>query len=219
MANFIRARSPEHKEQRVAEIKAAAEELFAVLPYHQITLTTIAEKLSWTRAALYRYFTTKEEIFLLLCEEKRRGYCEAIKAAFPPDCGYPPDVIARVWAGILGAHRDYLRYSDILTTIIETNVSVERLAELKKNYLEDALDISRLMNRNLGISVEDAYTMLASVHFHAVGIGGICSSNPLVQQALELAGIESSKVDFQENMRQFIEMNLMYYCGGQVPRD
>ncbi|MBQ3404271.1 MAG: TetR family transcriptional regulator [Oscillospiraceae bacterium] len=217
MADFIRARSPEHKEQRVAEIKAAAEALFAEKTYHEITLTAIAEKLSWTRAALYKYFTTKEEIFLLLCEEKRNLYFDALRAAFPEGCSYPLGVYARVWSGILSAHRDYLRYSDILTTIIETNVSVERLAEYKRNYFENAFDISERMHRNLGISVEDAYELSVSVHFHAVGLGGICYGNPLVQQAVELAGIEASKIDFQDCMRRFIEMNLMYYCGGKSP--
>ena len=53
MAKFIRARSEEQKAQRMAEIKAAAERQFAEHPYHEISLTTIADELGWSRANLY----------------------------------------------------------------------------------------------------------------------------------------------------------------------
>ena len=49
MAEFIRARSPEQKEQRLDEIKGAVRRQFAERPYHEITLTTIAEEL-WITA-------------------------------------------------------------------------------------------------------------------------------------------------------------------------
>ena len=54
MADFIRARSDEQKEQRLAEIKRATSELFEGHPYHEITLTTIADRLGWSRANLWR---------------------------------------------------------------------------------------------------------------------------------------------------------------------
>ena len=47
MSEFIRARSDEQKAQRLAEVKAAARKQFAEKPYHEITLTTIAEELGW----------------------------------------------------------------------------------------------------------------------------------------------------------------------------
>ena len=54
MTDFVRARSEEQKQARMAEIKAAADELFCSVPYQEITLSTIAGKLSWTRANLYK---------------------------------------------------------------------------------------------------------------------------------------------------------------------
>lgn len=34
------------------------------MPYTEIAITTIADKLIWSRANLYKYVTIKEEIFL-----------------------------------------------------------------------------------------------------------------------------------------------------------
>ena len=123
MADYIRARSDEHKEERLSQIKEATAELFASCPYSEITLTTIAEKLGWSRANLYKYVTTKEEIFLEISAEKMATYYNALLSAFPDGNNFTPDVITEVWAGIVNANQDYMRYVSYLNPVIETNVS------------------------------------------------------------------------------------------------
>lgn len=39
------------------EIKTAADSVFGENPYSEITLTTIAQQLGWSRANLYKYFS------------------------------------------------------------------------------------------------------------------------------------------------------------------
>lgn len=212
MSDFKRARSEEQKEQRMQEIKNAVDELFAEKPYHDITLTTIANKLNLTRANLYQYVSTKEEIFLALCADKRDIYYDALKAAFPENCGYSIEVIAEVWAGILNAHKDHLHYCDILSTIIETNVSVDRLATFKKQYYEGAFEISRRIGSQVGLSKETSYTVFLNIHYHAVGIDSICRWNPLVYEALEKEHIKAPEIDFRANLKEFIFMNLKHFC-------
>ena len=134
MTDFVRARSEEQKQARMAEIKAAADELFCSVPYQEITLSTIAGKLSWTRANLYKYVTTKEEIYLEICSDKMQSYFDDLFAAFPDEKPFTPDQWAAAWADVLNAHRDYLRYSDILCTIIEVHVTACRLASFKTSY-------------------------------------------------------------------------------------
>ena len=43
----------------------------------------------------------------------------------------------------------------------------------------------------------------------------MCCDNPLLRQALERAGIAVEPVDFQDNMKRFIAMNLDYYGAGR----
>ena len=154
MADFIRARSAEQKEQRLEEIKGAARSQFQTHPYHEITLTTIADELGWSRANLYKYVTTKEEIFLLLAGDECASYFEALLAALPEGCGLAPDVVAEVWAGIANAHQEYFRLGDLLTTIIETNVTVERLARFKSGYYAHVSPMEERLPRILHIRAE-----------------------------------------------------------------
>ena len=144
MAEFIRARSDAQKAQRMDEIKQAADELFHERNYHEITLKGIAERLNWSHAALYKYVKTKEDIYLEVCADKRTEYFESLLTAYPEGCAYSREVLAEVWVEQLCSHRDYLAYSDLLFTIIETNVTVERLARFKSDYYADVAVLSRV---------------------------------------------------------------------------
>lgn len=212
MPDFIRARSSAQKEQRMAEIKQAADELFHEKSYHEITLKGISERLGWSHAALYKYVSTKEDIFLELCADARGEYVSSLLAAYPNGCAYSHEVLAQVWTEQLNSHRDYLAYSDLLFTIIETNVSAERLAEFKRGYFEEIDLLSKRFHENLSIEPDRAGQLFNSVLFHAVSINGWCAENPLVAEAMEIAGLEQRVPDFKEEMRDFIEMCLAHYC-------
>ena len=189
MSDFIRARSPEQKEQRIAEIKEAADSLFRTRPYNEITLSTIAEQLSWTRANLYRYVSTKEEIYLQIAEGCMRSYYDALDSAVPAGCGYTPETLADVWAGIMNAHQDYFRYATMLQSIIETNVSVERLAPFKAEFVRLSDRFSARLVEIIGVSKEAADMIQLSVLFHGNGMVGYCFSSKLVRDAMEMAGV------------------------------
>lgn len=211
MNTFKRARSDEQKEQRMQQIKDVVIELFQTMPYQDITLTIIAEKLNLTRANLYSYASTKEEIFLEICADLRDEYYNALITALPCECGYSVEVLAEVWAGILNSHQEHLHYSDILSTIIETNVTVDRLAAFKKRYYENAYKVSDRIASIAGISKEAAYEILLNIHFHAIGIHSISRCNPLVAQALEQVNLSAPRIEFRTNIRDYMLMNLRSY--------
>ena len=206
----MRARSSSQKEERMTEIKKAADAQFAEKPYHMITLTTIAEQLSWSRANLYKYVTTKEEIFLELTREKWDTYFTALRSAFPPGCGYSPEVASEVWAGILNADNGHLKYSAILPSIIETNVAIEKLAAFKKFFHQQTDAFTELLHLNFGFSQEKAYEIFMTIHYQAVGLYGYCNAGPLVEKALRMAEVNLIIPDFRERMNEFIHMNLLF---------
>lgn len=214
MAEFIRARSAEQKGQRIAQIKAAALAQLATRPYHEVTLTTVADELGWSRAGLYKYVTTKEEIFLLAAADARDAYLDALLAALPEGCGLAPDVVAEVWAGIANAHQEWFRLGELLFAVIETNVGVGRLVEFKRGYYERADVLCERLAGLLKIDAARAEGLLNAVHHHAVGLVGTCASNPLVTQALAQIGRARTEVDFLAEMRDFIGMCLDHWTRG-----
>ena len=216
MSEFIRARSDKQKEQRMTEIKQATDTLFAARPYHEITLAAIAEQLGWSRAALYKYVTTKEDIFLEICADKQDAYTADLLAAYPAGSTYSPAVLAEVWTEQLVSHRDYFRYCDLLFTIIETNCTVERLAAFKTRYYAGQDALVERFARTLSADAACIGRLLNAVYYHAVGITGWCQENTLVMQAIDLAGLERRTVDFRDEMRDFIGMCLTHYAGASA---
>ncbi len=208
MAEYIRARSDEHKEERMTQIKDATAELFATSPYVEISLTTIAEKLGWSRANLYKYVTTKEEIILEIVGDKMEAYYGALLAAMPKGSNFSTEVIAEVWAGILNANQDYMRYVSYLNPVIETNVTVDRLAIFKKKYYDLAASVSDRLAAMLKIPAEAAYKIQLDVLFYASSNAVCCYKNPLVQQALKKIKITPPPMDFYKDMKDFLKMRL-----------
>ena len=136
MADYKRARSDEQKEERMTQIKKVADELFKSMPYTEITLSTIAEKLDWSRANLYKYVTTKEEIYLEIEQDRMTEYLNSLITVFPEGCKFSPETVAEIWTAQVVSHEDYFRYVSFLLTIIERNVTVERLTVFKKTYYD-----------------------------------------------------------------------------------
>ena len=67
--NWVRARSDEQIEQRINEILEATARLYEENRFEEITFVMIADEAGFTRSNLYRYFQTKEDIFLELMKQ------------------------------------------------------------------------------------------------------------------------------------------------------
>ena len=68
--------SEELTNARKEEIIDACAQLYAALPFKDITLGAIGAKTSFTRTSIYNYFRTKEEIFLALLQREYAAWCK-----------------------------------------------------------------------------------------------------------------------------------------------
>ncbi len=211
MAEFVRARTSEQKAQRLEQIKEVAKAQFSCRPYHEITLTTIADELGWSRANLYKYITTKEEIFLLIMGDMLAAYMDALLAAFPQGCGFDAQTIAQVWGGIASAHKDMFRYGNLLIQVIETNVTVEKLADFKGGYYQELALMEEQLPNVLGVRKALLPQLVNDVYYHGIGLAGSCHNNPLVKEALKSIGIKPATIDFKGQMTRFVGMCLDWY--------
>ena len=208
MQDFIRARSEDHKEERLIEIKNATAELFENYPFHEISLTTIAQKLGWSRANLYKYVTTKEEIFLEISGDKMDKCYSQLNSALPEGSSFSKETIAELWTGIFNANQDYLRYVVYLNPIIETNVTVERLAAFKKRYYNQTDKLCPKLSKMLNIPVEATYKLQLDILFYASTYVSSCYKNPLIQEALKQINVTPPQMDFSKDLKDFILMKL-----------
>ena len=208
MADYKRARSDEQKEERMTQIKKAADELFKSMPYTEITLSTIAEKLDWSRANLYKYVTTKEEIYLEIEQDRMTEYLNSLLTVFPEGCKFTPETVAEIWTAQVASHEDYFRYVAFLLTIIERNVTVERLTVFKKTYYDLSLVLQKRLSFALGITEQQADNLFLAIMNYGASYFTNCQKNPLIIQALKTLKIKPKEMNLSRDVKDFILMNI-----------
>lgn len=215
---FIRARSPEQKAQRRQEIKDVAAALFAEVSYHEITLTTIADRLQWSRANLYKYVATKEEIFLELYLDRYALYMADLRTAcfteedeVRTEC-LDPAVAASKVAAISERHSLVLRLYELLPSIIESNVRFETLVEFKRNFAEIDSVLEKLFGALCPETSERAQNiMLHSYLIQSAGLLSMVECGALARRAMEQVGVPYLLPDLDTALCQFFVMLVEYY--------
>lgn len=205
MSDYIRARSPEQKRERMHAIMEAADVLFQDRPYHQITMGTIAEKLGWSRSNLYKYAATQEEIFLALHSEKNRAWLEDLEAQLE-DAPLDSTEFARRWAETTSRHADFLRYQEIVISIIESNVTLERLTEFKRDFAHMLAPILEILARQCDIDEAAASNLYLRLLYQAPGLYNHFHCAELTREAMRAAGIPETTGSFEQAYADFVKL-------------
>ena len=205
MSDYIRARSPEQKQERMEAIMAAADHLFQKQPYHQITMGTIAEALGWSRSNLYKYAATQEEIFLALHSAKNRAWFEDLERTLE-NAPLPASEFAQLWAEATERHADFLRYQEILISIIESNVTLERLTQFKRDFTTMLTPIVDLLMCQCDTDEKTATDLYLTLLYQAPGLYDHFHCADLTREAMKAAGLKPVEGTFAESYARFVEM-------------
>jgi AcrR family transcriptional regulator len=133
---FLRARRPEHKQQRREAILAAARDLARASGVRNVSLGAVADAAGLAKSNIQRYFGTREEIYLELLAEEWRQWAQAVSTRLPDTHG-----TAEAIAALAETMVDRPLFCDLLShasTTLEHNVSVPA-ARTFKHTLHDLL--------------------------------------------------------------------------------
>lgn len=211
MADFIRARSPEHKEERKQAIMAAADKLFLTCPYHDITLSSIAQEVGLSRANLYKYAQTKEEIYLWLHAKCNEAYFDDLLNALQSG-SFTNRQFAKKWAKVTAQHDAFLRYQDVLISILEANVSLDALVEFKRNFARICAPIDSLLAQQCGLEdTQRAHDLFRCLLYQASGLRNLYACSDLTKEAMAIAGLSPVEGSFERAYEDFVLMCLDSY--------
>lgn len=145
--DWIRARSDEQIQLRIAQILDSASLLFRDLDYEQVTMQRIARQSGFTRSNIYRYFTSRDEIFLTLFIDDIRLWAEDIDAGITDPM--PREDFIRQWLSILTRHQRLVELIPLLTTSLEKNASKEVYRKTKIEVNELIIKVTGIIKRAL----------------------------------------------------------------------
>ncbi|MGN9843572.1 TetR/AcrR family transcriptional regulator [Nonomuraea sp. H19] len=184
---FVRARRPEHKQQRREAILAAARQLAADSGVRNVSLGAVAEAVGLAKSNVVRYFGTREEIYLHLAAEEWDRWAEAVAARLREATG-SADVVRALTETLA----DRPLFCDLLShtaTSLEHNVSVPAARTFKRAVLDVITDVGRQVADVTDLTESEGVELASS----AVGLAGMLY--PVANPAPTLAELYAQDPD------------------------
>ncbi len=186
---FQRARSPEQKAERRAQILAAAATFFEQERFEAISLASIARKAGVTKAALYRYFSSKEALFLgLYLDELEQVSLAPVNDSLP---------LWQALSELLVARPLFCRLTAILHSVLEQNLEEDAAREFKQSLLSRFTVLAQRIQQAYALTGEQAATYLMQVQQTLIGCWAVSHPAPVVEKILDTPGLDLFRVDFK----------------------
>ena len=145
------------------------------------------------------------EIFLELHSQKNRAWLEDLAGSLAT-APLPPAEFARIWAETTDRHGSFLRYQDIVISIIESNVTLERLTEFKRAFAQMLAPVIDVLARQCGCSTSAAQDLYLRLLYQAPGLYNHHHCADLTREAMKAAGMPETTGNFVDDYADFVEL-------------
>lgn len=203
------------KRQEIVEVAAL---LFRDRPYPDITMSHIARDAGVAKGTLYRYFRTKEELFLQLLLDRLQGwfaeYAPVLQGLSGPM--HPRD-LAALLAHAATTRPDLIRLIALLHAVLERNISVDQARDFKRQLLAYSM--------GFGAALERVFPVFAPgdglhfcLYYYSIVVGLYQMSNPApdVVEAMDTPELRVMLIDFESHLAGILTGLLGgWWVGGQ----
>jgi len=201
-----RARSKEQKKQRISEIVDATARLYKKHSFEEISFTRIAKEAGFTRSNLYKYFSSKEEIFLAFLKQDIITWRKDLLRTFGRHQTRSVKAFASIWADVLSRHRRLLDLISILPSYLEKNVTEESLVGFKRGIIGELHLLSEgLVKLFPDLSLERVGKFLEIQFATIIGLYQMTNLSELQRKVLEYPEFRHLKVDFNYSLQKTVE--------------
>lgn len=202
-----RARSEAEKAQREQQILDAAEALFSRRSLGQLTLADVAADTGLTKAALYRYFRSKEVLFLAVYRRALQAFVDDIEALGGE--GFPAS-----FTRTLIAHPVYCRLTAILHVALETGLDEAEARDFKLFLLAQ---VQRLVTMVHQLSRRDeaaCWNYLMQCQQALIGCWHMTHPTETVQKALAEPPLEVFRQDYATTLDSHLTLLTNAFLAG-----
>lgn len=200
---FKRARNKENKEIRFTQIKNAAIELFDEIPYHEISLSKIGEKINFTRANLYKYISSKEDIFLFILLDETKAAVKEMEEHLIKEQPIETNEFATIWTDILIRHPRFLKLLSLLYMTIEQNANLDALIKFKNSIASVTSSVMNIIMHNLpSFTFEEAAKVMDYAMSLVISRYSVCYPAKIQKEAVEKSDFPYVFPDFEKTYRE-----------------
>lgn len=181
-----RAVSDSQKALRREQILDAAASMFDSAAYESVLLKDIAQVVGITKAALYRYFRSKEALFLALYQRELESLLLVVLAVEKDlTTANVEDRLALLYTTALVRSPRFCKLAAILHGVLEPSLSYEEAVEFKRYLLQESVKFSTWLAQHFELGATDPIKLMA--HIQEALIGCWYASNPpqIIHEAID----------------------------------
>lgn len=189
-----RARSESDKALREKQILDAAEGLFLEHKFHGLTLADVARETGVTKAALYRYFRSKELLFIAVYRRAMSGWASDVEAIGPE--GFPEQFVDRILA-----HPVFCGLTAILHIALETGLSEDEAREFKLFLLAQTRRITAVIAAATDQEEADCLRYLMQCQQALIGCWHMSHPPEPARKAMQVEPLTVFQLNFSDTLR------------------
>lgn len=207
---FQRARNVEQKDIRINEILNAAIELYDTTIFQNITMVSIAKKINFSRSNLYKYFSTKEEIYLYVMLREFNLWVTDLQNTYSKETILSEKKFLRLWAETLFKHERFIKLYSINNTVLAKNSSVEILVTYRKKIYDFAIELKEILKNYIPYLTEQQLDYFLQYQLdYIVGLYPKTFLSENQKKAIEISNIERINKNFVDSFSLFMEIILL----------
>ncbi|MCG8668430.1 MAG: TetR/AcrR family transcriptional regulator [Pseudomonadales bacterium] len=205
---FQRARQPEQKEQRKAEILAAAALLLERDGFDKVSLNGIAREAGVAKSNIYRYYESREDIFLQLLQEDWKAWLDNIEQALAPFEGSNNiDDVTILLAKQVEESPRMCQLMSVLASVLENNISEELLLSFKLESVQLGLRMISTVQKSLpDIKQENMLPAAHSIIALIAGLWPLANPSPMVEKVMDRPELVAFKMEFGESIKHSLRL-------------
>lgn len=201
-----RARSEEQKQQRISEIVSATARIYKKQSFKAISFALIAKEAGFTRSNLYKYFSSKEEIFLSFLMQDMRLWCADLLNTCRRSKIKSINKFASVWVKTLVKQKRFLDLLSLLPTFLEKNVTEQNLVDFKRSAVNELTVLSELLCEMFpALSPQKAGEFMELQLASVIGLYQITNLSEVQRKVLEYPEFKHMKIDFNTYLQKSVE--------------
>jgi len=194
-----RARSASDKAEREQQILDSAEVLFLERRFHGLTLADIARHAGLTKAALYRYFRSKELLFIAVYQRALVKLVDEAEAVGP--AGFPDQFLT----GFL-AHPVFCGLTAILHVALETGLSEPEAREFKLFLLAQSRRLTIVISTATGRNEPESLNYLMQCQQALIGCWHMSHPPEAARKAMQSEPLTVFRIEFSTTLEQHLRV-------------
>ena len=201
--------SQKQRDETRQKILKKASNLLRKKAYHEIKIIDIARELNCSKGNIYRYFKSKEELFLCLYKNEVKLWLDEVPKVFLRDGHIICDQKASLFVDKHTKRKVFMKLQSILNVILEKNLSYKETESFKRFLLEHINKAEvKLCEGNSPLS---PFFKSFLFHYNAICVGLFSMANKSVYAKVVFQRNPELKVfdpDVKNELKHFVRIYL-----------